>query len=308
MPIEAYLQNHLIPQLSVRGMDDDQIHRVADDVGRRLASVLSRWNDGDFREAILVLGEEEAAFWEPEDVDLAIRSLVVVGVRNSLVEDLSSTTEAARGLGLSRAVLPDGEMPLLTREAIRYFDSVELEKECRSIAVPPPPQDVYGPLQTKYPLTWRALTELSELPHGEAAYAPLAARAPALAVGRPVDLHLTTLGSPRFLSGMAAEIEPELQRLLRLARSGIYPGLFSDSFKTITRNPQKLFAVMEFVLAHGQAVITHNYYLRNGYVARRTPLVRPAHTVEEIQAKFQDYSGLLPGHAEAITRYAPARA
>ena len=75
----------------------------------------------------------------------------------------------------------------------------------------------------------------------------------------------------------------------------------------ITRNPRKLFSVLEFVLASGRAVVTHNYYVRNGYVARRTPLVRPAHDVSDLRMKFHDTSGLLPGHLEAIARFAPAR-
>ena len=307
VPIEEYLQQHLIPHLATRGLDDDQIRRVAEDIEYRLASVLCRWNDGYFREPILLLGEEEAAFWEPEDVDLAVRSLVVVAIRNSLLEDLASTTEAARRLGLERAVLPDGEMPLLTREAIRFFGSVDLARECRKIAVPPPDYDVFGNLPTKYPMSWRALGELASLSYGEVSYPPVSARAPALQVGRPAELATGTMGGVRVLSGIALEIEPELQRSLRLVRTGMYPGLFSDCFKMITRNPQKLFRVMEFVLANERAVVTHNYYLRNGYVSRRSPLVRPAHTLEEARTKFHDTTGLLPCHAETIARFAPAR-
>src|SRR6185437_7426627 len=109
---------------------------------------------------------------------------------------------------------------------------------------------------------------------GDSSFTPVLAEPPPLPIGRPAELALGSREGPRILSGMAEQIEPELQRMLRLVRTGLYPGIFSDSFKMITRNPQKLFAVMEFVLANGRAVVTHNYYVRNGYVARRTPLVR----------------------------------
>lgn len=305
MPIETYLQFHLIPHLGTRGLDDAQIQMVADDVRRRLASLLGRWSEQRFRETVLLLGKAEATFYEPEDVDLLVRSLVVVAVRNSRLEDLSSTPEAARHLGLSHAVLPDADLPMLTREAARYFAEVDLAAASARVGIPPPADDVFGKLPTRFPVAWRALAELAALPCGDATYAPLPARPPALRLGRPVEARLSTMAGAHIVSGMERGIEPELQRLLRLVKTGLFPGLFADSFKMITRDPEKLFAVIEFVLGHGRAVVTHNYYLRNGYVARRTPLLRPAHTLQEAQAKFHDSQGLLASHAEIIARFAP---
>jgi hypothetical protein len=95
-------------------------------------------------------------------------------------------------------------------------------------------------------------------------------------------------------------IEPSLQRVLRLVLHGIVPALFSDSFKMITRNPAKLFEVLEFVLCQDRAVVTHNYYVRNGYVARRSPLLRPAHTTQQAREKFQNCAGLGRTHEVAL--------
>ena len=86
--IQGYIDAVLSPQLQSLALSKLQREIVADDVKRRLESLLSHWSDECFRRAILVTAAEEASFWEPRAASLEIRCLVLLGVRNSLIEDL----------------------------------------------------------------------------------------------------------------------------------------------------------------------------------------------------------------------------
>src|SRR5260370_24260900 len=119
--VQGYTQSILVPQLGSLGLTKRQRKIVAEDVTKRLESVVSHWSDVPFRRTVLAIGTEEAAFWEPCSASLDIRSLVVVAVRNSLVTDLNATRAYTRGLRSPIEVLPDGRVPLGTGEAIQYF-------------------------------------------------------------------------------------------------------------------------------------------------------------------------------------------
>ena len=63
--IQEYTQAVLLAQLRVLALSKRQREIVVNDVTRRLESVLSNWSDLAFRRTILILGTEEATFWEP---------------------------------------------------------------------------------------------------------------------------------------------------------------------------------------------------------------------------------------------------
>jgi hypothetical protein len=275
--IRAYVQSHLATQLGAFGLTDDQVAAVTRDVQRRLASLLSRWNDSEFRRTLLVIGEEEASVYEPRSASLETRCLVVVAVRNSLLEDLGSTPEAAQHLGLLGPVLPDRSMPAITGAAIEYFAGLDLNELAPTMDAPTGPGDPFGHLPTRYPAAWRAPAEIARLTEGESRYPPVVAQPPVIDVGRPIPDGWRPDGSrSQVLSGLEPAVEPRLQKILRLVKNQVVSVFFADSFKMITRNPDKLCRVMGFALLHGRPVVTHNYFLANGCVARRDPLLRPA--------------------------------
>ena len=88
--VDGYTQSVLVPQLRSLGLNKRQLEMVVDDVAQRLESLLAHWNDECFRRTIQVLATEEASFWEPHAASLEVRSLVVLGLRNSLIEDLGT--------------------------------------------------------------------------------------------------------------------------------------------------------------------------------------------------------------------------
>jgi hypothetical protein len=71
-------------------------------------------------------------------------------------------------------------------------------------------------------------------------------------------------------------------------RNGRLQYLYSDSWKWLTRHPGKLYRALDFALAHGGTVVTQNYLLTATMACRRRTFVRPAHTVDELYAKFHD--------------------
>ena len=114
-------------ELHSLGLNRRQRQIVVDDVTQRLESLLSHWSDLPFRRTVLLLGSEEASFWEPQSASLDIRALVVVAVRNSLVTDLNASQAYTRELRSRQQLLPDERMPWLTAEAIKYFQAVNLD-------------------------------------------------------------------------------------------------------------------------------------------------------------------------------------
>src|SRR5205809_490685 len=68
--VQGYTQTFLSPQLRSLGLSKRQREIVVEDVTQRLESLLFHWNDLPFRRTILVLGTEEASFWEPRTTDV----------------------------------------------------------------------------------------------------------------------------------------------------------------------------------------------------------------------------------------------
>src|SRR5437870_145522 len=97
--VHGYTRSVLAPQLRSLGLTKKQRAIIVADITMRLESLLSHWHDLGFRRTILLLGTEEGACWEPASANLDVRALVVVAVRNSLIEDIHAShayTEALR--------------------------------------------------------------------------------------------------------------------------------------------------------------------------------------------------------------------
>ena len=80
--------------------------------------------------------------------------------------------------------------------------------------------------------------------------------------------------------------------------------LVPASFKHVSRNPLKLYLILEYLLCSGCEIVTPNYFLTNGRVARRQNLLRPAHDNCEIGPALRIADGLVPMHRRALTEIA----
>jgi hypothetical protein len=98
----------------------------------------------------------------------------------------------------------------------------------------------------------------------------------------------------------AQELGYQIEEELAKIQSGEISFLFRDSFKMISRNTDKLFYIIEYVLRANKIVITHNYYLSNGVIARRKPLLKPAQKQTDIYKKFNNKTGLVKRHQDSL--------
>lgn len=283
---QYYIKTYLIPRLKRYGLNKDQRERVYLDVALRLDSIIARWNDVPYRNILLTVAKEEATFWEPRDASLDIRSLVVLGLRNSAIESLNASVRGGR------QVLSDEEMPLLTGEAISYFRTVNLGTAEVAKGV-----DAFSLLPKRFPHAWQCLTALANLDGVEASYA--LERKPA----EPLKLACGT--GARFdqavvASGMDGSIDSELAKLLRKVEKGEMTVFASPSFSRITRNVSKLLSILDHLLRNNATLVTANYVLSPDYVARRSPLLRPPHDADECAAGFANEVGMTHRHKTVL--------
>ncbi|HEY7416344.1 MAG TPA: hypothetical protein VH593_14220, partial [Ktedonobacteraceae bacterium] len=88
--IDHYVETVLAPHLVGLGVASlpGVLNTVVNDVRFRLQSVLAGWQDLPRRQTLLFIGREEGMFYQPGLAPRDVRALVVVTVRNSLLEDL----------------------------------------------------------------------------------------------------------------------------------------------------------------------------------------------------------------------------
>lgn len=285
--IETYTKTLLAPRLRKYGLNKDQRERVCADVRQRLASALSHWNDEPFRRAFLMLGKEEAAFWEPREASIEVRALVVLCVRNSQIESLNAATRS------QKQALPDEEMPDLTREAISFFQTADL--------IHPPVAknaDVFGSLPEQFPNAWQALSVLANLAGAEATYELKLEKSEVPEItGNQRRLSGTTVVSG---NGMDPSFDPGLRQILLLIQKGEIREFSCPAFSRVTRNPAKLLSILDHVLRNGAAFVMPNYVFSDSYIAQRQPLIRPPHDIDEAELNHANRVGLALRHQEFL--------
>ena len=290
--IQGYTQSVLLPQLRSLALSKRQREIVIDDVSQRLESLLFHWSDLAFRRTILILGTEEASFWEPHASSLDTRSLVVVAVRNSVIEDLGATHPYTKVLESRNKQLRDEQMPLITSEATNYFAAANLD----DVQVQPK-RDLFGDLRRRFPIAWNALSLLSGSSEDEiACELPIAEDDSTDSLPSQWQVQHRTV----VASGIDPRLDTHLVDMLRQIKLRELQLFFSPSFKSVTRNPEKLFFLIDYVLRYGGTLMTLNYLLSPTYLARRNPLIRPPHYTSEIEALVANPDGLSERHKELL--------
>ena len=72
----------------------------------------------------------------------------------------------------------------------------------------------------------------------------------------------------------------------------------------ISRNINKLFRVINFLLQCDATVVTENYYITNGRIDIRKSIVREAHGTKDANKKLLYTKGLSAKHADALKNVA----
>lgn len=293
--IDCFVQDILPSFFRGFNIPEEVIDVVSKDIKNRILSLLSHWNDIEYRKTLLLTGLEEAYFYKPVE-NLELRCFVVVAIRNSLFENLVSDKGAAKQLGLRKSPIPESEVKSLTEKAMIYFKNVNFEWESQNIIMNNH-HDVYGHLKREYPVAWKAMYELGKGSNTAQVFEKIPCEPMVLE-----ELKNIPITHKNFVvdvqSGIDEKLDSGLLNILAHIDKGYLPFFYTDSFKTLTRNIEKLFKVIEFVLRKDCIFITSNFYLSNGYVSKRKQLLRPAHTTKEIKENLRNFYGLRKTHSK----------
>jgi hypothetical protein len=161
-----------------------------------------------------------------------------------------------------------------------------------------PSVDPFENIPLEYPLAWYAMQNLSQCTNFTTFEA------------NEFQKNQTSTITKKNTSGIFVEVQSGIDPTINHTLNNILENIkdreqlffFSDSFKMITRHPEKLYKIIETVLNANAPVVTFNYYISNGYVARRTSLLKPAHSEKDLNEKFKKSSGLRKVHLEIIKK------
>jgi hypothetical protein len=292
--IEGYLANTLAKQLADFGVNGMFIERITNSVREQILSCVYHWNDEGFRKALLIVGSEEGAFYQPR-ADNDIRNFVVVTIRNSEIESTQSSNFPVAGL--DRSIADDG-VKMITSAAIEYFSKVDLSGLQRRMA--PLKEDMYYDLSKKHPISWQALTKLSAMNSKAARYKKVAVLSVSDISAMPVDNGVPAKAGGAVVSdALSFSLDPKLQSILKYCASGGHPFII-DSFKFLTRNIRKLLIIMEYLLGNGAPFVTCNYYIENGYIEKRPKILKAGHSYEDALRNMRQTAGLGARHKSSL--------
>lgn len=99
--------------------------------------------------------------------------------------------------------------------------------------------------------------------------------------------------------GFDPVIDPQLSHLLHYLTGGNGNSPILDSFKALTRNAEKLFDVMEFLLSRECSVATSHFYPENGHAERRVRPPRAGHTTAKMRRNLARTSAWATGFMQS---------
>lgn len=270
--IDLYLYNILKKQLQKFKISNYGLYSTLENVNKQLNSIIKHWNNKEFLNIIFLTTIEEGNFYEPI-VDEYIGNLVVLGVRNSLLETIASNDYKRFGLKQS---INDNDIREITSKAIDYFKNVDLEKLASKITIK---NDYYYDVIQEYKVSYQVLFELSKcsINKSEAEFSPIKCEpyfVNEIYLSNDED---NTLKVKEIMNGISENIGQGLIGLLKGILEGKTRFFYVDSFKYLSRNFEKNLKILEFILTHNAIFLTNNFFISNGYVSRRKELIRANH-------------------------------
>lgn len=290
--IEKYL-NKLKEQLEHYGVFKNQI--IIDNIKLQMYSLIELWQEQETRNGILLFSLELAEFYQPS-ANILKKAFVVTTIRNSLLE--SAGSDFYQDYGFERRI-EDKEIKEITSFAIRYFkdfDFLESSLELKDIDF----TNCYLVITKKYPLAWDIVKRMANLKGCDSYFEP--------SVVNEENFTKIMMASPiihneaNYLveDGMTLKYNKTLCEMLENAVSHPEIGFFTESFKFLSRNFEKVLKTMQYLLERNSRFVTFNYYFSNGYISKRKKLLKPAHRVEEIKLKLKETKDISKKHKKAI--------
>lgn len=300
---ESYLDNILVPQLASFDVPDDAVYKVAKNIKNQMYSLIQIWNDTAPRNTILLTGLENGRFYDSSAPD-EIKTFVAVAIRNSMFETLSSV--GYKDLGLSRMVTDD-EVKKVTSAAIDCFCDADFSDLALQLDYSDT-DNIYLSLKEKYPLAWNALEILA---NGEKAniHFPKLKGQPEPELTKQIlaftEVEINSQDKLQLvrLDGYSEKLDDRLLGAMKNAYALDSFTFFVPCFKMITRNINKLFRTLDFFLCCNAICITANYYISNGHVQRREPLIAAGHNDKDSSGQLQNFDGLQAKHARILKAF-----
>ena len=293
--IKRYITETLKPQLASFDVPAALIENIAATVETQMMSCLHHWNDKPFRKALLIIGEEEGAYYYPK-ASADVRNFVVVTIRNSPLESIHADSYQP-----SDKRLKPEDIKEITSAAIKYFEKIDFPAVSEQITSVE--NDIYGNLAKKHPVSWTALTELAgsakqiiEFDYIETDVKPNLKNLKLQGAVNGLFFEETRSQMMYVTSdGYSLTIDHGLSETLKRVVKNEAPYI-SDSFKGVSRNIEKLLTIMEYVLCHDLAFITSNYLIANSYLERRIKPVKPGHDLNDMKRNWLNSDGLSKNH------------
>jgi SEC-C motif-containing protein len=255
--IDGYIERWLVPWLRGCGAVDDQLQLVRADVGARLRSLAWRWDQPRERDWLIGAVREVAESHRPEGLPVLVRAAALVGVRNSVLEDLHVAEPP---------VIKQYDWKVITQAAAWYlaeFDHAQPGAQ--------PDDDPFAGLAAARPAAAAALSALASISVGEETTF-------AIPEGHVADAPASDRVVPLTHDGF--EVMNAMDPQIGQYSADVYARVIAEqipfvvpSLKHISRNPAKLMRVLDSLLMHGVRVLTANADIHDGRVIRRDELV-----------------------------------
>jgi hypothetical protein len=224
---------------------DELISAPLDDVHARLRALVARWGRPEVL-PILAPYLDLAEWHEPTQVDVKVRALATLAVRNSRLEDLHAIEWVNPDRppvpgGTNAACIRQSDWRVITQAAAFWFRELVWQPGDAELS----PDDPFAGFEQSFPTAWKAFEALAALKPGAEWNGEL-----------PPPAVLPTLPED--------EIRSETVRSV-LDESGF---LYAPSLTHLSRDPRALFHIVDVVLAHGGTIRTNNIYLSRELIRR----------------------------------------
>lgn len=193
-------------------------------------------------------------------------------------------------------------MPKITGSAIEFFSKIEFNNLA---TMPQPDEEFIVHLPRQYPVAWEAIKHLNGLMDSgkqEIQYPSINKREILVRELKSKSERSNFDNQVIVESGMDPLFDKSTIDYFRYIKNNPRMPFFSDSFKAITRNIDKLFQTLEFFLRINSPVVTFNFYIENGYVAMRKNWVKPLHNTSEVSKMITkgNFKSCVPKHKHIL--------
>lgn len=264
------------------GTDTTLVSQITADLRRRAESYAA--SSARARDVLRAPFLEETVGYEPRQAPVSVLTSVAIVVRCSLLEEAHANGPIDAGGIQAITTLAAG--PLLTYLNASY-----------NLDFTGAPAGCFAGLDTRHPRAWAALSQIAGHSGGRVGYHPPAGPVPSLP-DETVDARVTAAGHV-VLSAIDPRFDQRAIDLLQQVASGQLPLVFVSHLSRLSRNLDKLFSMVEFILAHGAAILTTNYLLRPGETWVRGKRLVPPSTDDPL-GPLHDHRGLTGAHRRTV--------